>query len=95
MQPTSVKPAVKRSSVFSSGGLSPFKVSTIFPSSNGGVSAIIFNPIIVVIVESNKAACFLQAVLISVCIWHRLLGIKIKLILAFQELAAGQPGIRF
>ncbi|MNG15077.1 hypothetical protein D3C84_988770 [compost metagenome] len=68
MHPARVKPAVRSNSVLIVAWLLLFSVSTIFPNNRGGARAITFNVIIVVIVDINKVACFLQAVLMRVCI---------------------------
>ena len=66
--PARMNPPVRSSSVLSVARSSLFSMSITFPSSNGGARAISFNIIIVVIVDINKAACALQAVLMNVCI---------------------------
>ena len=68
MHPARMKPAVRNSSVLSVARLSLFSVSITWPNSSGGAREISFNIIIVAIVDINKAACCLQAVLMKVCI---------------------------
>ena len=68
MHPAKMKPPISIRNIFIVGGLLTLRASTVFPSNSGGTSAISFNPIVVRMVEMSRALCWLQAILMSVCI---------------------------
>lgn len=56
------------SNVFAVASLLPYNVSMMVPRSKGGASATNLRVIIVAMVVNRRVVCFLQAVLINVCI---------------------------